>query len=114
MCISKRKTDKHKWKQNTPVKKKLESKEIQTRKTKNKICTKRASENLMQQIPWETKKSKKILFDGKAVLLVVPWVRVDSDLFISLLSIYDFHDDTAFLKINVQLQVKRKGSRGLP
>jgi hypothetical protein len=32
-------------------------------------------------------KSRKILFDGKAVLLMVPWVRVDSDLFISLLSI---------------------------
>ena len=30
-------------------------------------------------------KSRKILFDGKAVLLVVPWVRVDLDLFISLL-----------------------------
>jgi hypothetical protein len=47
------------------------------------------------------KESRKILNDGKAVLLMVPWVRVDSDLFISLFSIYDFHDDTAFLKINI-------------
>jgi hypothetical protein len=60
---------------------KLESKEIQTKKK----CTKGASENLMQQI--RLKESRKILFDGKAVLLMVPWVRVDSDLFISLLSI---------------------------
>jgi hypothetical protein len=33
------------------------------------------------------KESRKIMFDVKAVLLVVPWVRVDSYLFISLLSI---------------------------
>ena len=31
------------------------------------------------------KVEKKNLFDGKSVLLMVPWVRVDSDLFISLL-----------------------------
>jgi hypothetical protein len=30
----------------------FESKEIQTKK----LCTKRASENLMQQIPWETER----------------------------------------------------------
>jgi hypothetical protein len=33
------------------------------------------------------KESRKILIDGKEVLLVVPWVRVDLDLFISLISI---------------------------
>jgi hypothetical protein len=82
----KKKTDKHKWKQNTPVKKNWKAKKSK-QKNKKKICTEGASENLMQQIPWETEKSRKILFDGKAVLLVVPWVRVDSDLFISLLSI---------------------------
>jgi hypothetical protein len=32
---------------------KLESKEIQTKKKK---CTEGASENLMQQIPWETER----------------------------------------------------------
>jgi hypothetical protein len=72
--------------QNTPAKKDLKAKKSKQQKQK-KICTEGASENLMQQIPWETEKSRKILFDGKAVLLVVPWVRVDSDLFISLLSI---------------------------
>jgi hypothetical protein len=56
-------------------------------KNKKQICTEGASENLMQQIPWETESKVKILFDGKAVLLMVPWVRVDSDSFISLLSI---------------------------
>jgi hypothetical protein len=53
-------------------------------KNKTKICTEGASENLLQHIP---ERSRKILFDGNVVLLVVPWFRVDLDLFISLLSI---------------------------
>jgi hypothetical protein len=56
-------------------------------KNKKQIYTEGASENLMQQSPGKLKESRKILDDGKAVLLMVPWVRVDLDLFISLLSI---------------------------
>jgi hypothetical protein len=64
----------------------LESKEIQTKqKTKKQIYTEGASENLMRQSPRKLKESRRILDDGKAVLLMVPWVRVDSNLFISLL-----------------------------
>jgi hypothetical protein len=65
----------------------LESKEIQTTKTKKQIYTEGASENLMQQSPGKLKESRKILDDGKAVLLMVPWVRIDLDLFIS----FTFH-----------------------
>jgi hypothetical protein len=54
MCISKRKTNKHKRKQNTPAKKNLKAKK--SKKKQKKICTEGASENLMQQIPWETEK----------------------------------------------------------
>ena len=86
MCISTAKTSKHKGEIKTHQRKKLESKEIQTTKTKNKY-TEGASENLMRQSPRKLKESRKILNDGKAVLLMVPWVRVDLDLFISLLSI---------------------------
>jgi hypothetical protein len=64
----------------------LESKEIQT-KTKKQIFTEGASENLMRQSPGKLKESRKIQDDGKAVLLMVSWVRVDLDSFISLLSI---------------------------
>jgi hypothetical protein len=56
-------------------------------KNKKQICTGGASKNLMQQSPGKLKESRKILNDGKAVLLMVPWGRVDSDSFISLLSI---------------------------
>jgi hypothetical protein len=89
---------------------KLESKEIQTKKCVAKVHLETSCNKSLGKL----KESRKILFDEKAVLLVVPWVRVDSDLFISILSIEVFHDDTAFFKINVQLKAKRKGSRGLP
>jgi hypothetical protein len=56
-------------------------------KNKKQIYTGGASENLMRQSPGKLKERRKILNDGKTVLLMVPWVRVDSDLFISLLSI---------------------------
>jgi hypothetical protein len=48
----KRKTDKHKRKQNTPAKKNLKAKKSKQKKK----CTEGASENLMQQIPWETER----------------------------------------------------------
>jgi hypothetical protein len=54
--------------------------------TKKQKFTKGASENLMRQSPGKLKESRKILDDGKTVLLMVPWVRVDLDSFISLLS----------------------------
>jgi hypothetical protein len=63
---------------------KFESKEIQTKKKK---CTEVHLKTSCNKSLGRLKESRKILFDGKAVLLVVPWVRVDSDLFISLLSI---------------------------
>jgi hypothetical protein len=89
VCVfPKEKTSNHKGEIKTHQRrKKLESKEIQTTKTKKQICIEGASENLMQQSPGKLKESRKILNDGKAVLLMVPWVRVDLDLFISLLSI---------------------------
>jgi hypothetical protein len=62
---------------------KLESKEIQTKKYVQKVHLKTSCNKSLGRL----KESRKILFDVKAVLLVVPWVRVDSDLFISLLSI---------------------------
>jgi hypothetical protein len=62
---------------------KLESKEIQTKKYVQKVYLKTSCKKSLGRL----KESRKILFDVKAVLLVVPWVRVDSDLFISLLSI---------------------------
>jgi hypothetical protein len=63
---------------------KFESKEIQTKKKYvQKVHLKTSCNKSLGRL----KESRKILFDGKAVLLVVPWVRVDSDLFISLLSI---------------------------
>jgi hypothetical protein len=64
---------------------KLESKEIQKKKKKyvQKVHLKTSCKKSLGRL----KESRKILFDVKAVLLVVPWVRVDSDLFISLLSI---------------------------
>jgi hypothetical protein len=85
MCISKRKTDKHKGKQNTPAKKDLKAKK--SKKNKKKYVQKVHLKTSCNKSLGRLKESRKILFDGKAVLLVVPWVRVDSDLFISLLSI---------------------------
>jgi hypothetical protein len=69
-----------KTKQNN--KEKLESKEIQTKK----ICTEGVSENIMQKSLGRLKENRKILFDVKAVLLVVPWVRVEFTIQISLFS----------------------------
>jgi hypothetical protein len=109
MCVSKRKTDKEN--QNQPAKKNWKAKKSkQKKKNVQKVYLKTSCKKSLGRL----KESRKILFDVKAVLLMVPWVRVDSYLFISLLSIYDFHDDTAFLKINVQLKAKRKGSSRLP
>jgi hypothetical protein len=62
---------------------KFESKEIQTKKYVQKVHLKTSCNKSLGRL----KESRKIMFDGKEVLLVVPWVRVDSDLFISLLSI---------------------------
>jgi hypothetical protein len=82
MCVSKRKTDKEN--QNQPAKKNWKAKKSKQKK----ICTEGVSKNIMQKKSLgRLKESRKIMFDVKAVLLVVPWVRVDSDLFISLLSI---------------------------
>jgi hypothetical protein len=69
------------------VKKKLESKEIQTTKKKSKYVQKVHPKTSCNKSLRKLKESRKILNDGKAVLLMVPWVKVDSDLFISLLSI---------------------------
>jgi hypothetical protein len=63
----------------------LESKEIQKKKTKNKYSQKVHLKNSCDNPLGKLKESRKILNDGKAVLLMVPWVRVDLDLFISLL-----------------------------
>ena len=49
------------------------------KKTNKQKFTKGASENLMRQSPDKLKESRKILDDGKGVLLMVPSVRVDSD-----------------------------------
>jgi hypothetical protein len=68
-------------------KKKLESKEIQTRKTKTKHAQKVHVKTSCNKSLGKLKESRKILNDGKTILLMVPWVRVDSDSIISLLSI---------------------------
>jgi hypothetical protein len=84
----KAKTGKHKGEIKTHQRRKnwKENKSKQQKQKKQK-CTEGASENLMQQSPDKLKESRKILNDGKAVLLMVPWVRVDPDSFIFLLSI---------------------------
>jgi hypothetical protein len=69
------------------VKKKFESKEIQTRKTKNKYAQKVHLKTSCNKSLGKLKESRKILNDGKSVLLMVLWVMVDLYLFISLLSI---------------------------
>ena len=82
----KAKTGKHKGEiQNTPTKKKWKAKK--SKQNKKQVYTEGASENLMRQSPGKLKESRKILDDGKTVLLMVSWVRVDSDSFISFLSI---------------------------
>jgi hypothetical protein len=69
------------------VKKKLESKEIQTTKNKSKYVQKVHPKTSCNKSLRKLKESRKILDDEKAVLLMVSWVRVDLALFISLLSI---------------------------
>jgi hypothetical protein len=84
----KAKTGKHKGEIKTHQRRKnWKAKKSKQQKKKKQIYTEGASENLMRQSPGKLKESRKILDDGKAVLLMVPWVRVDSDSFISLLSI---------------------------
>jgi hypothetical protein len=60
------------------------------------------------------KENRKILINMSAVLLVAPWVRVEftTQIYLSLyFSFKKFHDDTAFLKRNVQRKAERKGSK---
>jgi hypothetical protein len=84
----KAKTGKHKGEIQTHQRRKnWKAKKSKQQKQKKQIYTEGASENLMRQSPGKLKESRKILDDGKAVLLMVSWVRVDLDSFISLLSI---------------------------
>jgi len=75
----KAKTGKHKGE----IKKHQRRKNLEAKKSKQQTkkpkFTKGASENLMRQSPDKLKESRKILNDGKAILLMVSWVRVDSD-----------------------------------
>ena len=87
MCILKAKTDKHKGEIKTHQRRNIGKQRNPNNKNKKQICIEGVSENLMQQSPGKLKESRKILDDGKEILLMVPWVRVDLDLFISLLSI---------------------------
>jgi hypothetical protein len=83
----KSKTGKHKGEIQTHQRRKnWKAKKSKQQKQKTNIH-RSASENLMQQSPEILKESRKIMNDGKTVLLMVLWVRVDSDPFISLLSI---------------------------
>ena len=86
MCISKsKKIGKHKGEIKTHQRRKnWKAKKSKQQKQKTKY-TEGASENLMRQSPGKLKESRKIQDDGKTVLLMVSWVRVDSDLCISLL-----------------------------
>ena len=54
-------------------------------KTKKQVYTEGASENLMRESPGKLKESGENLNDGKAVQLMVSWIRVDLDSFSSLL-----------------------------
>jgi hypothetical protein len=54
-------------------------------KTKKQVYTEGTSENLMRQSPGKLKESGENLNDGKAVQLMVSWIRVDLDSFSSLL-----------------------------
>jgi hypothetical protein len=82
----KAKTGKHKGEIQTHRRRK-NGKQRNPNKKKKQKYTEGASENLMRQSPGKLKESRKILDDGKTVLLMVSWVRVDLDSFISLLSI---------------------------
>jgi len=82
MCISIEKTSKHKGEIKTHQRRKI-WKKINPNKKKyvHNVHLKTSCNKSLGRL----KESRKIMFHGKAVLLVVPWVRVDSDLFISLL-----------------------------
>jgi hypothetical protein len=83
----KARTGKHKGEiQNTPAKKNWKAKKSNQNK-KKQVYTEGTSENLMRQSPGKLKESGENLNDGKAVQLMVSWIRVDLDSFISLLSI---------------------------
>jgi hypothetical protein len=82
----KAKTGKHKGEIKTHQRRK-NWKAKKSKQNKKQVYTEGASKNLMRQSPGKLKESRKILNDGKAVLLMVSWVRVDLDSFISLLSI---------------------------
>jgi ribosomal protein L44E len=89
VCVfPKTQTDKHKGEIKTyqQRKKKIGKKRNPNNQNKNKYAQKVHLKNSCNKSLGKLK-SRKILFDGKAVLLMVPWVRVDLDLFISLLSI---------------------------
>jgi hypothetical protein len=63
------------------------------------------------------KENRKILIDVNAVLLVIPWVRVEFtvQIYLSLYSPFKiFMTILHFLKRNVQRKAERKGSSGLP
>jgi hypothetical protein len=81
----KAKTGKHKGEIKTHQRRKNWKAKKSKQKNKKQKYTEGASENLMRQSPGKLKESRKILDDGKGVLLMVSWVRVDSDSFISLL-----------------------------
>jgi hypothetical protein len=67
----KAKIGKHKGEiQNTPVKKNWKAKI--SNQNKKQVYTEGASENLMRESPGKLKESRKILDDGKAVLLMIP------------------------------------------
>ena len=72
MCISTTKTSKHKGEIKTHQRRKnWKAKKSKQQKQKTNMHTEGASENLMQQSPGKVKESRKILNDGKAVLLMV-------------------------------------------
>jgi hypothetical protein len=80
----KARTGKHKGEiQNTPAKKNWKAKK--SNQNKKQVYTEGASENLMRESPGKLKESGENLNDGKAVQLMVSWIRVDLDSFSSLL-----------------------------
>jgi hypothetical protein len=84
VCVfPKAKTDKHKGEIKTHQRRNIGKQRNPNKKNVQNVHLKTSCNKSLGRL----KESRKILFDGKAVLLVVPWVRVDSDLLISLLSI---------------------------
>ena len=88
MCISTAKTSKHKGETKTHQRrKKWKAKKSKQQKQKNKYAKKVHLKTSCNKSLGKLKESRKLLDDGKVVLLMVSWVRVDLDSFISLLSI---------------------------